>query len=59
MLLELVPKLRELLEDEPELAMSLIKDASPEHSTPESHQKTLERLQNSVAQGRSLVSYIR
>ena len=59
MLLELVPQLRKLLENEPELAMSVIKEATPKPSTPESHLKTLERLQNSVAEGKELVSWIR
>ena len=59
MLLELIPELRSLLAREPEFALSVIKEASPEQSTPEGHQTTLERLQSSVAEGRELVSWLR
>lgn len=58
-LLELVPQLRELLEEEPELAMSIIRDACNTESTPEDHEKTFERLKGSIAEDMELVSWIR
>ena len=54
-----MPQLRELLDKEPELALKIVEEASPEHSTRQDHDAIIRRLRNCIHEGRELVSVLR